>query len=106
MKSKTMTPLMKQYLEIKRDLPPGAILMFRLGDFYEMFGEDAIVSSPILGVTLTTRGGTPMCGFPFNAIDTYLAKFVRAGKSVAIAELVGDGGRREVTRVITPGVYA
>lgn len=99
------TDLKRTHLALKRELPSGMILLEKVGLFYEAFGEDAIVSSPILGATLTTRGGTPMCGFPCHAIDTYLAKLVRAGKSVAIAELAGDGGRREVTRIITPGVY-
>lgn len=97
------TDLKRTHLALKRELPRGMILLEKVGLFYETFGEDAMVSSPILGATLTTRGGTPMCGFPFHAIDSYLAKLVRAGKSVAIAELVGDGGRREVTRVITTG---
>ena len=65
--------MQRQYRAIKRELPPGAILMFRLGDFYEMFGEDAVVASPILGATLTQRNGAPLCGVPYHALDTYLA---------------------------------
>lgn len=78
--------------------------MERLGDFCEMFGEDAIIASPILGATLTTRGDTQMCGIPYHALDTYLAKLIRCGKTVAIAELIGDNGRREVTRIVKPGI--
>jgi DNA mismatch repair ATPase MutS len=68
------TPFVRQYLALKREIPRGAILMFRLGDFYEMFGEDAIVASPILGATLTHRNDQPMCGVPYHALNNYLAK--------------------------------
>ena len=73
------TPMMRQYLALKREIPRGAILMFRLGDFYEMFGEDAVIASPVLGATLTHRGSQPMCGVPYHALNTYLAKLIRAG---------------------------
>ena len=103
--------MQRQYRAIKRELPPGAILMFRLGDFYEMFGEDAIVASPILGATLTQRGGAPLCGIPYHALDAYLAKLIRAGKTAAICDQMEDPRlvkkgqvvRREVTRIVTPG---
>ena len=104
-----LTPMQRQYRAIKRDLPPGAILMFRLGDFYEMFGEDAIVASPILGATLTQRNGLPMCGVPYHAVDGYLAKLIRAGKTAALCDQMEDPRtakgivRREVTRIVTPG---
>ena len=106
-----LTPMQRQYRAIKRELPPGAILMFRLGDFYEMFGEDAIVASPILGATLTQRGGAPLCGIPYHALDAYLAKLIRAGKTAAICDQMEDPRlvkkgqvvRREVTRIVTPG---
>ena len=104
-----MTPMMRQYFAMKREIPQGAILMFRLGDFYEMFGEDAIVASPILGATLTHRGSQPMCGVPYHALDSYLAKLVRAGKTAALCDQVEDPRtakglvRREVTRIVTPG---
>ena len=84
------------------------LLLVRLGDFYEAFGEDATVASPILGVTLTMRGGRPMCGFPYYSVDTYLAKLIRAGKTVALCDYAEDPAtakglvRREITRVITP----
>ena len=101
--------MMRQYLAIKREVPEGAIVMFRLGDFYEMFGEDAVVAAPIMGATLTKRNGQPMCGVPHHALNTYLAKLIRAGKTAALCEQVEDPKtakglvRREVTRIITPG---
>ena len=104
-----LTPMMRQYLAIKREVPPGAIVMFRLGDFYEMFGEDAIVAAPILGATLTHRGDQPMCGVPYHALNSYLAKLIRAGKTAALCDQVEDPKtakglvRREVTRIVTPG---
>ncbi|MCQ2388658.1 MAG: DNA mismatch repair protein MutS [Kiritimatiellae bacterium] len=109
--SEELTPMQRQYRAIKRELPPGSILMFRLGDFYEMFGEDAIVASPILGATLTQRAGQPLCGVPYHALDAYLAKLIRAGKTAAICDQMEDPRlvkkgqivRREVTRIVTPG---
>ena len=109
--SEELTPMQRQYRAIKRELPPGSILMFRLGDFYEMFGEDAVVASPILGATLTQRGGQPLCGVPYHALDAYLAKLIRAGKTAAICDQMEDPKlvkkgqvvRREVTRIVTPG---
>ena len=104
-----LTPMMRQYLAIKREVPQGAIVMFRLGDFYEMFGEDAIVAAPILGATLTHRGDQPMCGVPYHALNSYLAKLIRAGKTAALCDQVEDPKtakglvRREVTRIVTPG---
>jgi DNA mismatch repair protein MutS len=85
-----LTPMQRQYLALKREIPPGAILMFRLGDFYEMFGEDAVVASPILGATLTHRGNQPMCGVPYHALNSYLAKLIRAGKTAALCDQVED----------------
>ena len=107
--SAELTPMMRQYLAMKRETPQGSILMFRLGDFYEMFGEDAIVASPILGATLTHRNGQPMCGVPHHALETYLAKLIRAGKTAALCDQVEDPRtakglvRREITRIVTPG---
>lgn len=101
--------MMRQYLALKREIPSGAILMFRLGDFYEMFAEDALRASPVLGATLTHRNGMPMCGVPYHAIDSYLAKLIRAGMTAALCDQVEDPKfakglvRREVTRVVTPG---
>ena len=107
--AETLTPMMRQYLAVKREIPEGAILMFRLGDFYEMFGEDAIVAAPILGATLTHRGAQPMCGVPYHALNAYLAKLIRAGKTAALCDQVEDPKtakglvRREITRIVTPG---
>ena len=110
-----LTPLMRQYHEIKRNYPD-AILFFRLGDFYEMFGQDAVIASRVLNITLTTRDKgkadpMPMCGIPHFASDNYVSKLVRAGHKVAICEQVEDPKeakgivRREVVRVITPGTH-
>ena len=109
--SKDATPIRKQYLEIKSQYPD-TILFFRLGDFYETFGEDAIRTSEILGITLTKRHNTPMCGIPYHAAAGYLERLVKAGVKVAICEQVEDprtvkGGKivkRDVVRVVTPGV--
>ncbi len=108
MSAKT-TPMMEQYRSIRRSLDSDTILFFRLGDFYEMFFDDAYIASEILDITLTNRQGTPMCGVPYHSSDAYLARLVRAGKKVAIAEQVEDPNeakgivKREVTSVITPG---
>jgi len=107
------TPLMNQYLEIKKDHPE-AILFFRVGDFYEMFLDDAVTASKILQITLTSRDKNnanpiPLCGFPYHAASGYIAKLIRSGSSVAICEQVEDPAtakglvKREVVRVITPG---
>lgn len=109
-----LTPMMRQYHEIKRE-NPGILLFFRLGDFYEMFYEDAVTASRELEITLTSRhherDGTPvpMCGVPYHAVDSYLARLIRKGYKVAICEQVEDPRlakglvRREVTRIVTPG---
>lgn len=107
-----MTPMMKQYLEVKRN-HEDCILMFRLGDFYEMFNEDAYEASEILNITLTGKGSgpdrIPMCGVPFHSVDGYIAKLISAGKKVAICEQLEDPKetktivRRDVVRIITPG---
>ncbi|MBL4695038.1 DNA mismatch repair protein MutS [Candidatus Gracilibacteria bacterium] len=106
-----LTPMMAQYQEIKAQ-QQDCVLMFRLGDFYEMFFEDAVEAAEILQITLTARGKSedkiPMCGVPYHALDNYLAKLTRAGKKVAIAEQTTspDGMgivQREVARVVTPG---
>ncbi len=108
------TPLMKQYKQIKAKYP-GALLLFRVGDFYETFGEDAIKTAGILGIVLTKRGNgtaaeTALAGFPHHSLDTYLPKLVRAGQRVAICEQMEDPAQakgiveREVTELVTPGV--
>jgi len=107
--AKTTTPMMEQYRRIRRELPEGTLLFFRLGDFYEMFMEDAKEAARILDITLTKRHDIPMCGVPFHAAEGYLAQLIRAGKKVAICEQVENPAatkgivRRAVTRVVTPG---
>ncbi len=107
-KSKT-TPMMAQYRRAKAEIDPGTILFFRLGDFYEMFFEDAVIASDILGIALTKRQGVPMCGIPYHAADLYLAKLLRAGKKVALCDQMEDPAlakgivKREVTGIVTPG---
>ncbi len=109
----TTTPMMRQYLSIKRE-HPDAILFFRMGDFYEMFLEDAVKAADILKIALTSRdkgkeNSVPMCGVPYHAAESYLTKLVRAGLKVAICDQVEDPRRakglvkREVTRIVTPG---
>lgn len=103
------TPLMKQYYDIKNQYP-GIILFFRLGDFYEMFDEQAREVSALLGLTLTQRHGIPMCGIPFHSSSSYIGRLLKAGKKIGICEQVGSGPEgkgklfeRKVIRVITPG---
>jgi len=101
--------MMAQYRSIRRELPEDTILFFRLGDFYEMFFDDAKVASDILDITLTKRHTTPMCGIPYHAAAGYLERLVKAGKKVAICEQVEDPSeakgivKRDVTRIVTPG---
>jgi DNA mismatch repair protein MutS len=110
------TPLMRQYAAVKRDHPT-ALLFFRLGDFYELFFDDALVASKELQITLTSRNkekgvAVPMCGVPHHAADGYIGKLIRKGFKVAICEQMEDARlarklvRREVTRVVTPGTAA
>ena len=75
-----LTPMMRQYHDVKRRFP-GKLVFFRLGDFYEMFYEDAKEAAGILDIALTKRNGMPMCGVPFHAVDSYLAKLIRAGRT-------------------------
>ncbi|WP_321370812.1 DNA mismatch repair protein MutS [uncultured Desulfuromusa sp.] len=110
----TTTPVMRQYLEIKADYED-AILFFRLGDFYEMFMEDAVLASRVLGITLTSRNkgvadAVPLCGIPYHSSQGYISKLIAAGHKVAICEQVEDPKtskgivKREVVRVVTPGL--
>lgn len=104
-----LTPMMRQYREAKAAIPADAVLLFRLGDFYEEFFEDAERVSSVLELTLTKRQGVPMCGFPYHALENYLPRLVAAGVKVAIAEQMEDPKlaqgivKRQVTRIITPG---
>src|SRR6186713_2849150 len=108
------TPLMKQYNAIKGKYP-GALLLFRVGDFYETFGQDAVVASKVLDIVLTKRGNgsaseIELAGFPHHALDTYLPKLVRAGYRVAICDQLEDPKmvkgivKRGITELVTPGV--
>ena len=111
MPPETLTPMMQQYQSIRRSLPGDTILMYRLGDFFEMFFEDAKEASSLLNLALTKRGQTPMCGVPAQAADGYIAKLVNAGRRVAICDQVGDPQpgkivQREITQVISPGTIA
>ena len=112
---KNITPMLKQYLEIKKRYPQ-CILFYRMGDFYEMFFDDAVTASKILQITLTSRdrnkdNAVPMCGVPFHAAEGYISKLVKAGKRVAICEQVEDPKKakgivkRDVIRVVTPGLF-
>ncbi|MEP7169894.1 MAG: DNA mismatch repair protein MutS, partial [Bacteroidota bacterium] len=112
--SPTETPLMKQYNAIKGKYPD-ALLLFRVGDFYETFNEDAVKTSKILGIVLTKRSNgaasqMDLAGFPYHSLDTYLPKLVRAGQRVAICDQLEDPKmtktivKRGVTELVTPGV--
>ncbi|MES2475949.1 MAG: DNA mismatch repair protein MutS [Verrucomicrobiota bacterium] len=108
MSEPALTPMMAQYQSMRRSLPADMILFYRLGDFYEMFFEDAKAASPIMNVALTKRGGTPMCGVPYHAAQGYIARLLKAGKRVAIAEqtsepVAGKLVSREIARILTPG---
>lgn len=102
------TPVMRQYQTLKNK-HPNSILFFRLGDFYEMFGSDAQTAAPVLGLVLTSRQGVPMCGIPFHSHRGYVAKLLKAGHKVALAEQMEPASktkkivRRAITRLITPG---
>ena len=107
MNEKNLTPMMEQYLREKKQ-NQDALLFFRLGDFYEMFFEDAKTASAELGLTLTQRQSTPMCGVPAHAVETYLQRLVNKGYRVAIVDQVGDPKAkgltdRELTKIVTPG---
>src|SRR5258708_748888 len=102
-----LTPMMAQYRRIKSELPADALLLFRLGDFYEMFFEDAQTGAQLLNVALTRRGVIPMCGIPFHAANNYIARILRAGRKVAICDQVeearpGQLVKREVTQILSP----
>ena len=107
--SEKLTPMMRQYREAKAAIPPDAVLLFRLGDFYEEFFEDAERVSKVLELVLTKRQGYPMCGFPHHALESYLPRLIAAGLKVGIAEQMEDPKlaqgivKRQITRIVTPG---
>jgi len=103
-----LTPMMQQYFEVKRGLPRETLLLFRLGDFYELFFDDAVVASKLLGLTLTKRQEHPMAGLPHHAADAYVAKLLAAGRKVAICDQdepaqAGKLVRRKLTRILSSG---
>jgi len=103
-----LTPMMQQYFEVRRGLPRDTLLLFRLGDFFEMFFDDAVVASRLLGLTLTKRQEHPMAGIPAHAADNYVSKLLAAGKKVAICDQAepaktGKLVHRQLTRILSPG---
>jgi DNA mismatch repair protein MutS len=105
-----LTPMMAQYRRIKSELPKDALLLFRLGDFYEMFFEDAQTGAQLLNVALTRRGVVPMCGIPFHAANAYIGRLLRAGRKVAVCDQMeearpGQLVKREVTQILSPGTH-
>jgi len=106
--SQKLTPMMQQYFEVKRGLPKDTLLLFRLGDFYELFFDDALVASRLLGLALTKRQEHPMAGLPHHAAETYIGRLLAAGKKVAICDQdeppqPGRLVRRKLTRILSPG---
>lgn len=102
------TPMLEQYWRFRDKVPANTLLLFRCGDFYEMFEDDAVRGSELLGVALTKRGGAPLAGIPYHAIDTYLAKALKAGVKIAICEQTelprpGHLVKRALVRIVTPG---
>ena len=102
---------MQQYQSIRRSLPKGTLLLFRLGDFYELFFDDAKLAADILGVALTKRNGMPMCGVPFHAAEAYIGKLIKAGLRVAICDQVSEPQpgkivERKVSQIISPGTVS
>jgi DNA mismatch repair protein MutS len=105
------TPMMQQYQSIRRTLPEGTLLLFRLGDFYELFFEDAKIAAPILNVALTKRNGMPMCGVPFHAAEGYVARLIKAGRKVAICDQTSEPQpgkivERQISQIISPGTVS
>ena len=103
--------MMQQYQSIRRTLPEGTLLLFRLGDFYELFFEDAKIAAPILNVALTKRNGMPMCGVPFHAAEGYVGRLIKAGHRVAICDQTSEPqpGRiveRQISQIISPGTVS
>src|SRR5437660_11454154 len=101
-----LTPMMQQYQRLRKSIPADTLLLFRLGDFYELFFEDAKEASALLNVALTKRNGVPMCGVPYHAAQSYVAKLIKAGKRVAICDPTteqrpGRSGERDITQIIT-----
>ena len=109
-KTDGLTPMMQQYRRVKHQIPPDALLLFRLGDFYEMFFDDAKTVAGLINLTLTARNGVPMCGSPHHAAESYIGRLLRHGKKVAICDQLEDARpgklvKREVTQILSPGTH-
>jgi DNA mismatch repair protein MutS len=107
----SLTPMMQQYQSIRRTLPPDTLLLFRLGDFYELFFEDAKLAADLLNVALTKRNGMPMCGVPYHAAEGYIGKLIKAGHRVAICDQVSEPQpgkivERQISQIISPGTVS
>ena len=105
-----LTPMMQQYRRVKAQIPGDALLLFRLGDFYEMFFDDAKTAAGLLNLTLTARNGTPMCGIPHHAAEGYIGKLLRQGKKVAICDQIEEAQpgklvQRDITQILSPGTH-
>jgi len=107
-----LTPMMQQYQRLRKSIPPDTLLLFRLGDFYEMFFDDAKEASALLNVALTKRNGVPMCGVPYHAAQGYIRRLINAGRRVAVCDQMSEPqpGRkivdREVTQIISAGTVS
>ncbi|HUI06047.1 MAG TPA: DNA mismatch repair protein MutS [Verrucomicrobiae bacterium] len=109
-KGEGLTPMMQQYRRVKHQIPPDALLLFRLGDFYEMFFDDAKTGSQLLSLALTHRNGVPMCGIPHHAADAYIGKLLKHGRKVAVCDQLEDARpgklvERDVTQILSPGTH-
>src|SRR6188472_1181996 len=106
-----ITPMMQQYQRLRGSVPADVLLLFRLGDFYELFFEDAKEAAGLLNVALTKRNGVPMCGVPYHAAQNYIAKLIKAGRRVAICDQTsepqpGKIGSRDITQIISAGTVS
>src|SRR5947209_10098437 len=106
-----LTPMMQQYRRLRGSVPADVLLLFRLGDFYELFFEDAKEAASLLNVALTKRNGVPMCGVPYHAAQSYVAKLIKAGRRVAICDQTSDPqpGKivsRDITQIISAGTVS
>src|SRR4030081_3683277 len=106
-----LTPMMQQYQRLRKSVPSDTLLLFRLGDFYELFFEDAKEASALLNLALTKRNGVPMCGMPYHAAQNYIAKLIKAGRRIAVCDQTSDPqpGKivtREITQIITAGTVS
>nr|MDQ2659472.1 DNA mismatch repair protein MutS [Verrucomicrobiota bacterium] len=106
-----LTPMMQQYQRLRASVPVDTLLLFRLGDFYELFFEDAKDASGLLNLALTKRNGVPMCGMPYHAAQNYIAKLIKAGRRVAVCDQTSEPQpgkivNREITQIITAGTVS